>query len=241
MSNQLKFRAALAAMAGVALFSVGASAQVATNGPLLAAPAGGVSLVEKASEADIRGFLEPLGIVVAPFEEGDETAYTMTATTESGGQFLVTLFTCEDPTNGVNCEGLTSYAGFSNAGLAYDDINQFNTTSTVSKAVNLETQRAVVFGVQQYLFGGVSADNMQHVIVLFLNDLDDFMQSRANNATTIAHQASDGENTNSKTSNALDAPPVSAPGAFGPISLNGAIASAITNTHGVSFGVAVQR
>ncbi len=242
MSNLLKLKAAFAVTASLASIVAGAEAQVTANSQLLAPAASETGgLVEKASASDIREFLEPLGIGIAPFDDGDDTAYTMMATTETGGQFLVTLFTCEDASTGDACEGLTSYAGFSNAGLAYDDLNRFNTQATVSKAINVEAQNAVIFGVQQYLAGGVSADNMQYVIVLFLNDLDNFMQAEANNATAVSHSAPAGESKPAKTDNDLTGAATMRTGAFGAYSLRGAVASAINNTSGVSFAVDAAR
>ena len=241
MSNLLKLKAAFAAMASFASIVAGAEAQVTSNSQLLAPPVSENALVEKVSASDIRAFLEPLEIAIAPFEDGDDAAYTIIATTESGGQFLVTLFACENPLTGDTCEGLTSYAGFSNAGLAYDDLNRFNTQSTVSKAINVEAQNAVIFGVQQYLAGGVSADNMQYVIVLFLNDLENFMNAEANNATAVSHRSSNENSTPTKTDNALTDGPGMQTGVFGAYSLSGAIASAINNTSGVSFKVDAAR
>ena len=124
MGNLLKLKAAFAASAVTASIIAGAEAQVTSNSQLLAPPASDVvALVEKTSEREIRAFLEPLELTVTPFDDGDSTTYSMMATTEAGGQFLVTLFGCENPATGEGCEALTSYAGFSNAGLAYDDLN----------------------------------------------------------------------------------------------------------------------
>lgn len=242
MRNLLKLKAAFAAIASIASIVAGAEAQVTSNSQLLAPSASDSSaLIEKTSESNIRAFLEPLGITIAPFEDGDDTAYTIMATTETGAQFLVTLFACENPLTGDTCEGLTSYAGFSNAGLAYDDLNRFNTQAAVSKAINLEAQNTVIFGVQQYLAGGVSADNMQFVIVLFLNDLDKFMSAEANNATAVSHSATERDNTPIKTDNVLAGEADIQTGAFGAYSLSGAIASAINNTRHVSFKVDAAR
>ena len=242
MGNLLKLKAAFAASAVTASIIAGAEAQVTSNSQLLAPPASDVvALVEKTSEREIRAFLEPLELTVTPFDDGDSTTYSMMATTEAGGQFLVTLFGCENPATGEGCEALTSYAGFSNAGLAYDDLNRFNTLSAVSKAVNLADQNTVVFGVQQYLAGGVSADNMQFVIVLFLNDLDNFMSEVSGASTAVSHRPSNEPDAAQKTDNVLagDAEMQKAP--FGAFSTRGAIASAINNTRRVSFSVDASR
>ncbi len=233
MCNLLKTKAAFAA---AVLGATAVQAQPTSNSQLLA-PA---KMIEKVSVADITGFLEPLGIAVAPLDEGDDEAYTIMATAETGGQFLVTLFGCADPAVGQGCEGVSSYAGFSNAGLAYDDLNRFNTESNVSKAINVADQNAVIFGVQQYLSGGVSADNMQFVIVLFLTDLDRFMVGQEaeeeNPQTSVSLSADDDEAMQPKTRNLLSNDDAQATAAFGPYSLSGAVASAINNTGDVRFG-----
>ncbi len=229
MGNLLKMKAALAAAATVA---TGASAQPAVNSQLLAPAA----MIEKVSIADITGSLEPLGITVAPFEDGDDLAYTVMATTESGGQFLVSLFGCVDPAAGDDCEAVSSYAGFSNAGLAYADLNRFNIESNVSKAINVADQNVVIFGVQQYLTGGVAADNLQYVIVLFLTDLNRFMAAGPSEETTVSLSASGGAAA-TKTENVLSDGDARAP-AFGSYSLSGAVASAINNTADVRFAPA---
>ncbi len=229
MGNLLKTKAAFWATA--AIVAASAQAQPTSNSQLLSS-----AMIEKASAADITGFLEPLNIAVTPFEDGDDEAYTIMATAETGGQFLVTLFGCADPVAGEGCEAVSSYAGFSNAGLAYDDLNRFNTQSNVSKAINVADQNAVIFGVQQYLSGGVSADNMQFVMVLFLTDLDRFMAAQENAQTSISLPANSRETQKSKTGNLLSDSDRPAPAAFGRYSLSGAIASAINNTGNVTFG-----
>lgn len=232
MSILLKITAVFAA---AAIIASNAQAQPAANAQLLA-PA----KIEKASAADIAGVLEPLAITVEPFEEGDDSAYTIMATTESGGQFLVTLFACADPLAGTDCEGVSSYAGFSNAGLAYEDLNRYNLESAVSKAINVADQNAVIFGVQQYLSGGVSPGNMQFVIVLFLADLDKFMAGAPNEQTSVSMSATQSETARPKTGNLLSARDASATAAIGPYSIKGAIASAINNTGNVAFTTPAQ-
>lgn len=233
MGNLLKIKAAFAA---AAFFATGVQAQSATNSQLLGAP----PLVEKASLADITDFLAPLGISVEPFEDSQADTFTVMATSESGGQFFVTLFACADPLTGAGCEGFSSYAGFSNAGFAYDDLNRFNTESSVSKAINIADQNAVIFGVQQYLTGGVTADNMQFITVLFLNDLDQFIISQENAGTAVSFSDKDRESSGTKTDNILDATESELLTSFGRVSMPAAISSAINNTTGVRFTPAMR-
>ena len=230
MSNLLKLKAAFAA---ITFSATGVQAQSASNTQLLASP-----LVEKASAADITQLLDPLGISVAPVDDGQAETFTILATTQSGRQFLITLFGCADPATGADCEGFSSYAGFSNAGFAYDDLNRFNTESSVSKAINIADENAVIFGVQQYLTGGVSADNMQFVTVMFLNDLNKFMTSPGTVGTSVSLSTDGRDASNSKTSNDFtdgDASPLTP---FGRISMRAAIATAINNTADVRFDTA---
>lgn len=233
MDNLLKLKAVLAAVAAV--IAASAQAQPAANAQLMApAP------IETASAADIAGLLEPMKIAVLPFEDGDNSAHTIIATTESGGQFLITLFGCADPVAGVGCEGVSSYAGFSNAGLAYDDLNRFNRESTVSKAINVDGQNAVIFGVQQFLKGGVRRDNIQFTIALFLSDLDKYLESAANNQTSVSFTIDKPELSVSKSDNLFRERRATQSAVFGLFSIDGAIASAINNTSDVRFSAPSQ-
>ena len=231
MGNLLKLKAALAALA---VSATGVQAQPATNSQLL----GASPLLQKVSLADVSNFLEPIGITVEPFEDSQADTFTVMATSESGGQFFVTFFACADPLTGSDCEGFSSYAGFSNAGFAYDDLNRFNTESSVSKAINIADQNAVIFGVQQYLTGGVTADNMQFITVLFLNDLDQFIISQENAGTAVSFSDEKRETSDAKTDNILAANESELLTSFGRVSMRAAISSAINNTTGVRFNAA---
>lgn len=233
MDNLLKLKAVFTAAA--AIIATSAQAQPPANAQLLApAP------VEVVSAADITGVLEPLNITVLPFDEGDDSAHTIIATAESGGQFLITLFGCADPVVGTGCEGISSYAGFSNAGLAYEDLNRFNRESTVSKAINVTGQNAVIFGVQQFLKGGVTRDNIQFTIALFLSDLDKYLESAANNQTSVSLTTGDTDQAGSKSVNLFSESRATQSAVFGLYSIDGAIASAINNTGDVRFGAPSQ-
>jgi len=234
MENLLSLKAAIAAAAICAPFSAGGAAAQSTANSQLAAPA--PTVVETVSAADITGFIESLEIAIAPYEDGVAETFTLMATAQTGGQFLMTLFGCADPATGADCEGFSTYAGFSNAGLAYDDLNRFNTESSVSKAINIADQNAVIFGVQQYATGGVSLANMQFVTVLFLNDLNKFMTSPQNIQRSVALAVE--EDAPTKTGNNFSAEKKVAPAPFEFISIDGAIASAINNTSDVGFDVA---
>lgn len=228
MDNVLNLKAALAAAA--VIFATSAQAQPAGNAQLLAP-----TTIEAASMDDIAAILAPMRVSVTSMDDGDAATFTMIATAESGGQFLVTLFGCADPGVGSNCQGVSTYAGFSNAGLAYDDLNRYNLESSISKAINVADQNAVIFGVQQFLNGGVSLNNVQFVIALFLTDLDNYMGAGANGKTSVAWTENEADPAASKTGNVLQTRGAPSPAPFGPYSVEGAIASAINNTSDVRF------
>ncbi len=207
-----------------------AQGQTASNSQLMLSP-----VVERLSASDISDILAKYEITtqLIPYEGQD--AATLAASTEGGGKFLVSLFGCEDPTTGADCRGAATYTAFSNAGMAYDDINTFNTDAQVAKAVNVAEQNIIVFGIQRFFNGGVSRDNIEFEMILFLNDMQGFLENRQTGATSISDRAS--EKPGGKTDNVI------ASGTTGTVSLrragavstSGAIAAAIANTGNASF------
>lgn len=231
MGNLLKLLAGVTA-AGLAALT-GATAQQISNPQLQT-----TAVSEKLSVADITAILANKAITTQKIPyEGNETA-TLLATTEGGGKFLVTLFACEDPLEGLNCEGAATYVAFSNAGLAYDDINAFNTEASVAKAVNVAAQNLIIFGVQRFYSGGVTRANVEYETLLFLNDMQKFFNDRetAGTAVSLKDDLSAGgaktENIVAGESSGLNA--IRAAGAMAPAA---ALAVAIHNTKGVSFAI----
>ena len=230
MGKVLKIKAALAGAAGFAVSA--AAAQTTANSQLLAQ----ATVIEKTSASNIAETLAAMGITSAAFADGDDSVYTLLATTEGGGNFLVTIFDCADPAAGADCAGVTNYTAFSNAGLAYDDLNNFNLNASVSKAINLADQNVAIFGTQQHLNGGVTEQNMQYVTLLFLNDMQTFMDNTQAPSTSVAYQENSAAPAKTDNLSAEGAAPASAP--FHGVSEAAVLRAAIANTKKVSFKVA---
>lgn len=181
MGKSLKLKATLLATCIAVSAVTGAAAQSASNS--LGQLAG---LTETLSAGDISSMMSQYSITtqLAPYE--DNGAATIIADTSGGARFLISLFDCADPVAGTECKGAATYTAFSNAGYAYDDINQFNTQANVSKAVNVAETNVVVFGMQRYFKGGVSQDNVSYGVVLFLQDMQTFLDGRTASQTQVS-------------------------------------------------------
>jgi hypothetical protein len=227
------FKSGVAVVAALG-FAVEAQAQLAANNQLMS-----TTMVETLSASDISEMLAKYGIATQMIPYEGEDAATLAASTEGGGRFLVSLFGCEDPATGENCQGAATYTAFSNAGLAYEDINTFNTDAQVAKAVNVAAQNIIVFGIQRFFKGGVSVDNIEFEMILFLNDMQDFLEDRQTAATSVAL---DGSAASRGKADNITAPATAASlqrGTAGVVSTNGAIGAAIMNTGQASFAVEV--
>ena len=78
---------------------------------------------------------------------------------------------------------------------------------------------------------------MQYVIILFLNDLDTFINAQSEIMNTVADRSSQYDDGIAKTDNFASVEERRKTGVFVPYSLPGAVASAINNTGQVSFKV----
>ncbi|MEO1251090.1 MAG: hypothetical protein AAFW81_01935 [Pseudomonadota bacterium] len=225
----------LCGLVALAILAIGSNAAAqSTSNPQLAAPSAAASVaLEKFDISDVSALLGEYAIATTllPYEQND--AATLAAETEAGGRFLISMFNCDDAVTGVGCQGAATYTAFSNAGLAYDDLNAFNSTARVTKVVNVEAQNIVILGFQRFFAGGVNRENYEYSIMLFLADVQDYLMAREVAATSVAfsEDAKDLEKTDNLTAQA--APTTAA--ALGAFSEAGAVAAAISNTGDVGF------
>lgn len=233
MKNPLNFKAAAMCAALASVFGATATAQIASNGPITSASVKSTFDVE-----DVQSILAGLSISAerTPYENNESA--TLAATTEGGGKFLISLFGCDDPVAGKSCAGAATYTAFSNAGLAYDDINTFNKDAKVSKAINVGEQNVVIFGFQRFFAGGVSQPNFEYGTILFLQDMQDFVVSRNTASTSVSLLRTEDSVTiiRGKADNLEKSPQdFTAAGVAGVVSPAGVIGAAIANTGFVTF------
>jgi hypothetical protein len=181
MSNLLNFKTILAAASLVTMLASPAAAQSTSNGQLQSS-----SAKHHFSAGEVSGILAEFAIntALAPYD-GDGSA-TLLATTSGDARFVVSLFGCENPADGSQCGGAVIYTATPNAGIAYDDINRFNSVSSVTMAVNVAEQNLIVFGRQLFFVGGVGRDNFKYTFELFLRDMQNFMDGRAAAGTSVS-------------------------------------------------------
>lgn len=230
MGKLLKTKAALAGLIVYAGAAQSAMAQSTSNSQLLE-----TGLSEKFSAEDISSMMSEFEIqtVLTPYA-GDEAA-TLVALTSGGGQFIISMFQCEDVTVGKNCNGAVIYTAMSNSGVAYDDINAFNSDSDVTKAVNMGDENLILYGTQIFFGGGVGRENYKLVTALFLTDLQRYIEAQVAAGVSVSFQA-----TPSSTDKLTNSPTIDGETRFlnaTPISVSHDLvrATAIANTWHVEF------
>ena len=230
MYKALKVKAAIGAAAGV-LWASTAFAQAA-NSQLM-----GGGLKDSFSASDVISILSefPLESALQPYE-GDNTA-TVLASTPGGARFLISLFQCEEPQTGAGCSGAAIFTGFSNAGVTYDELNDFNSDANVTRVVNVSDQNIIIFGTQLFFNGGISRANFKFVTELFLSDMQNYVETKSEAGTSVslktapAERGKIGNLTSSAEAPAL--PPFLRTG----LQVDDALDAAISNTWDVRFSV----
>lgn len=189
MANLLNLKAAFACLTvlcfvGTSTTALGAPNQATSNLQLSAGSK------EKYSASDLSAMLAALSIQSALADyEGDETA-SLLAQTSGGARFIVTLLECDDPATGTGCESVVFLTGASNAGLAYSDLNDFNSTSLVTRVINVPDQNLVMFGRQMFFPGGVGKENVELILALFLLDMNEFFKAQLSGVENVSMQQS---------------------------------------------------
>lgn len=244
MRNLLIYPAVAAALCAVSgVFSTSA-AQTGGDSPALKNSqllAPGAS-VETVSAADINTVLGRLGAQTIVFDDENPVLYTIAATLESGGTFMVSLSDCLNADTGADCRRVTTYTGMPNAGFSYETLNLFNTLSGSGKAINLAEQNAIVFGTHQFLAGGVSLSNIEFNMVQLLSDVSQFVTALEGEANTVSFNgraiAPAGDKTANVTGDAPSSATLTPDRAGGAYSTRAAVAAAIGNTVNTSFRIA---
>ncbi len=158
-----------------------ATAQSTSNSQLL-----GGGVMYKFSASDVASMLSDFEIETALADyDGGELA-TMVARTSGGAQFLISLLACDNLATATGCQRAIVFTATSNAGFAYEDLNDFNLGSDVTKAMNLASENIVIFGIPIYSGGGIGRDNFKLLTALFLNDMQNFSEAQSTAASQVS-------------------------------------------------------
>lgn len=232
MKKLLKIKTCCAVLGAAGVLWGGlASAQGAGNSQLMGpAP----TLMEKFSVSDVASMLSEFSITMQlqPYQN-DDTA-TLTATTEGGAQFIITMFRCDDVAKGLGCKQAMVYTGLPNAGFSYEDLNNFNTNSDVTRAINVPAQQMILFGTQIYAHGGIGRENFQLLTALFLNDMQSFMDSQNDGALQVSLKLAPEEKGKTKNVAASGESSGQSPGPRAG-TVGRALTAAVSNTRRVQF------
>lgn len=213
-----------------AIFMAGVTpqaAQSASNNLPVANP-----IIKEIDVDQAQALLTKLNFSVVRLPDQGDGMPSFAATTDGGAQFLVSLFSCENETEGAGCKAVALYTAQSNAGLAYDDINEFNGVARVTKAVNVSADKMVVFGLQRFLQGGIGERNLVFEIALFLTDMQDYTDLRAERVSVNYRRLSEGS---MKTDNLLSSAHAGPNDLLEGISVSAAVGAAINNTRHSTF------
>ena len=194
----------------------------------------GAGLKEKYNAGDFSAMLAEFSIESGLAEyEGDEIA-TLMAQTDGGARFVITLLECEDPATGAGCESAVFFTGASNAGLAYSDINDFNTTALVTRVINVPDKNLLLFGRQMFFPGGVGMENVKLILVFFLMDMDEFFTAQAGSVQSVSMRQSPtaGGKLDNKASSTPAAAAFGMPAAY---KFDNVMKAAISNSWNVKF------
>lgn len=185
MGNLLNLKAAFAAMSFL-LMAGGAAAQSgSSNGQL--SGAGGAKA--KYSADEIAAIMSEFDVTTTrePYD-GSQTA-SLYAETPTGARFIITLIDCEDFVAATGCTAASVYTGSTNSGFAYEDVNQFNMDSDVTRAVNVSEQRLIIYESRMIFIGGVTADHIKALTFFFFMDMERHFEKRSSEGTQVSAKA----------------------------------------------------
>ncbi len=180
MSNLLKAKAIFAFATVLAMFATSSFAQSASNALPFSS-----GVMKSISAEDTISMLADLEIAGEVRGDGIDQPFVV-ATTPGGAQFFIRLISCDDPVSLAGCASIVVNTAFSNAGATYDELNAFNGISSVTTAINSASDQLLIFGRHIVIYGGMTRDNIELVIALFLNDMQTFAENRNASVTSVS-------------------------------------------------------
>ena len=170
----------------ICVLSLWGSVAIAQNENVLAGSNTGAQ--SSYGAADFVTLIEKKGYT-ATLESFDGELPSLIVTTQLGGKFLISFMGCKDAAAVANCEGVAIYVATPNAGVSFFELNEFNGTSYISRAINVAEANVVILGFQRFFSGGVTPGNVNDDMDRFLNDIQTYFSARANNATSVSFTA----------------------------------------------------
>lgn len=230
MGKSLNFAAAMAACVG--LCTTPAAAQGGGTANSFGASA---AVMQSVSAADIGAMMAEMGVSTQLVRAEGVPEPIMLAETQSGARFLFYFISCKTPARAADCDGAVVSTALPSAGLSYDALNSFNAEASVTVAVNVPSEKMVMFGRNIIVAGGHGRELFQATVYLFLTDVSAFVRSNAGVASaSFAQPPSAG-------SKIAPAAPRDAGRAFGLDDLSALVATAIANTGVADFAVSDPR
>ena len=181
--KRLAVSAASAALVFASVSTNSALAQSASNSQL-----SGSGVISKFSAGDVGEMLAEFEIETALAAYAGGPSATMLAATSGGGRFIISLLVCDDLASAEGCQRAYVFTAVPNAGFAYEDLNEFNMNSDVTKAVNIAEQNMIVFGTPIYSGGGIGRENFKLLMALFLNDMQNFANAQEASAAEVSFE-----------------------------------------------------
>lgn len=130
------------------------------------------------TEFDIETQLRP------PNEPGRSPA--LVASLGSGAKFLIGFFQCEDVKSAQGCKQIMISTAQPVAGASFEDLNSFNGVSNVTTVVYDTENQILIFGRNVFVPGGIGRENFKLSVVLFLNDMQRFVEGRQSGVASVA-------------------------------------------------------
>lgn len=174
------------------LMQGGAHAQTSNSLPLAPSVKGTGTVLTRVSVDQLAALLTASKFTVLVNQASDGRKFLRVQTT-GGANFFVDLLQCEDRLAATGCGGVLLRAGMSNSGVTYDDLNNFNRSSSVASGFNLPELNLIGFTRLAIVSGGIQAENLQLQIALFLLDMDMYVTNR-NAATSVSFEGANETN-----------------------------------------------
>jgi len=129
--------------------------------------------------------LTDLGLSTQMIDAGNGTRKAVLSQTSDGGRFYIDFLDCEDEALSNGCSIMVLRTAMNNSGVSYDDLNQFNISAVITKAVNLPDQNLIAFFRFCIVRGGAGKEQLQRQIALFISDMDYYVSSQSS-ATSVS-------------------------------------------------------